>query len=563
MNLEPMKKAIIVFICVLISGSAAFAQFGINTDGSDPNNSAMLDVKSSVKGVLIPRMTIAERNAIPNPANGLMVYCTDCGLDGSLSIYSNTSWKTFAPCNNTPPTAGTHIPANSSIIWNWNSIADALGYRWNTTNNYSTATDVGLATSYTQTNLLCGTPYTLYVWAYNSCGVSPSAVLTQSTTGTITPPTSGTHVPACTSIIWNWNPVAGATGYKWSTVNDYQNAIPMGTATSKTENGLVYNNAYTRYVWAFNSCGVSAPTILTGSTLPGPNTPVAATHTSTYTTITWKWYKVSPGLDVHYKWNTTNDYSTAIDLLHDTTYTETGLTCNNSYTRYVWCYNLCGPSVVATLTQSTAACFVCGTSITVNHVTTGGVAPVNKTVTYGTVTNVPGVETKCWITSNLGSDHQATSATDATEPSAGWYWQFNRKQGYKHDGSTRTPNSTWITDINENLDWQPANDPCALELGNGWHLPTSAEWTAVITAGSGWQTYTQAWASPLKMHCAGRIVASTGGIGQRGSYGFYWDSNQNATINNYGNYMYFLSTACMVNENFLKAYGFTLRCIRD
>ena len=85
--------------------------------------------------------------------------------------------------------------------------------------------------------------------------------------------------------------------------------------------------------------------------------------------------------------------------------------------------------------------------LTVNHVA-GTVAPVTKTASYGTVlTSITGAS-KCWITQNLGADHQATSATDATEPSAGWYWQFNRLQGYKNDGVTLSP--TWtITTISE------------------------------------------------------------------------------------------------------------------
>ena len=63
----------------------------------------------------------------------------------------------------------------------------------------------------------------------------------------------------------------------------------------------------------------------------------------------------------------------------------------------------------------------CGDNLTVNHLVTNGVAPVDKTVTYGTVTGIPGEPTKCWITSNLGSDHQANAVDDATEESAGWY----------------------------------------------------------------------------------------------------------------------------------------------
>ena len=58
-----------------------------------------------------------------------------------------------------------------------------------------------------------------------------------------------------------------------------------------------------------------------------------------------------------------------------------------------------------------------------------------------------------------------TLVNDATEASAGWYWQFNLKQGFKHDGSSRTPYTTWINSINENTDWNSANDPCVIELG--------------------------------------------------------------------------------------------------
>lgn len=55
------------------------AQVSINTDGTDPDNSAMLDVQSTDKGMLIPRMTTAQRTAIATAA-GLMVFdnTTDC-----------------------------------------------------------------------------------------------------------------------------------------------------------------------------------------------------------------------------------------------------------------------------------------------------------------------------------------------------------------------------------------------------------------------------------------------------------------------------------------------------
>lgn len=66
---------------------------GINTDGSAPDNSAMLDIKSNNKGLLIPRMTLSERNNIQNPAEGLFIFQTD--NTPGFYYYYNSEWKGF------------------------------------------------------------------------------------------------------------------------------------------------------------------------------------------------------------------------------------------------------------------------------------------------------------------------------------------------------------------------------------------------------------------------------------------------------------------------------------
>jgi hypothetical protein len=562
MNHITMKKAFIFLLVILTSGSSVFAQFGISTDSSFvPNNSAMLDVSSQNKGILIPRMTFAERDAISNPADGLMIYCTNCGTNGSLSIYSNNAWRTFAPCSNTTPTSGTHIPANTSIIWNWSSVPDAIGYKWSTSANGTNFIDMQGSTSKTETGLICGTQYTRYVWAYNSCGVSTPLVMTQSTLGTTAPPVAGTHVPGFSSIIWNWVSVTGAEGYKWNTTNNYSEAVDLGTSTSYTESNLNCATAYTRYVWTYSSCGVSQPVILTSNTLPAPLPPSAGTHVPTYTTIVWNWNTVEGAAG--YKWNTSDNYSTATDMGTATTNTETNLVCGTNYTRYVWAYNTCGSSTSGILTQATSACYICGDPITINHLASGGVAPVDKTVTYETVTNVPGEPTKCWIARNLGASNQATAVSDATEAAAGWYWQFNRKQGYKHDGTTRTPNTTWITSINEALSWQAVNDPCTLELGNGWRVPTNTEWTNVDgTSGGNWTNWYGPYQSLLIIHAAGAISTS-GNLQYRGSNGFYWSSVNTTGLNTMAYQFVFTSTSSMVTNNGAKAQANSIRCIKN
>ncbi|MCK4568926.1 MAG: hypothetical protein KAT76_01475 [Bacteroidales bacterium] len=65
----------------------------INTSGVSPDNSAMLDISSTEKGVLFPRMTSVQRNAIVNPAVGLIIYQTD-NVPG-LYYYDATSWKSL------------------------------------------------------------------------------------------------------------------------------------------------------------------------------------------------------------------------------------------------------------------------------------------------------------------------------------------------------------------------------------------------------------------------------------------------------------------------------------
>ena len=76
------------FQCSIIG----YGQVGINSDGSQPDASAMLDIKSTTQGVLIPRMTTTQRTTISSAATGLMVYDTELK---SLMIYDGTNWITI------------------------------------------------------------------------------------------------------------------------------------------------------------------------------------------------------------------------------------------------------------------------------------------------------------------------------------------------------------------------------------------------------------------------------------------------------------------------------------
>lgn len=70
--------------------SIANAQVGIGTANPDPTS--LLDLESNSKGLLIPRMTSLQRDAIVEPADGLQIYNT---TNNTLDVFSAGAWKSF------------------------------------------------------------------------------------------------------------------------------------------------------------------------------------------------------------------------------------------------------------------------------------------------------------------------------------------------------------------------------------------------------------------------------------------------------------------------------------
>ncbi|MCH8554283.1 MAG: hypothetical protein LAT76_03935 [Schleiferiaceae bacterium] len=213
--------------------------------------------------------------------------------------------------------------------------------------------------------------------------------------------------------------------------------------------------------------------------------------------------------------------------------------------------------------------FTCGDSI--SHGFVLGVTPDNTTAfqtrSYATVqagwTGAGGG--KCWTKMNLGATNAATTATATTAATAGWYFQFNRAQGYDHDGTNRTPNTAWINPINENTDWTPAADPCTQLLGAYWRIPTQAEWNAFLnastaTGGVGAGDLTDAFSSTLELHAGGNLSGGDGSSQNRGSQATFWSSGQNSN-NTAGSFRF--STIGSFPVNATKNFAYPVRCIRD
>jgi len=82
------KKLIILLLLAMSLTLTVNAQVGVGT--ASPNSSSMLDVTSTTKDLLTPRMTATQRTAISSPATGLIVYQTD-GIAG-FYYYTGAAW---------------------------------------------------------------------------------------------------------------------------------------------------------------------------------------------------------------------------------------------------------------------------------------------------------------------------------------------------------------------------------------------------------------------------------------------------------------------------------------
>jgi len=92
------NKALPIIISFILSFQLSNAQQVIVTDDAgytSPASGAMLDVKSSTKGFIVPRMTTAQRTTLGNttPVNGVVVYDTDLK---SFWYWETSEWKQIA-----------------------------------------------------------------------------------------------------------------------------------------------------------------------------------------------------------------------------------------------------------------------------------------------------------------------------------------------------------------------------------------------------------------------------------------------------------------------------------
>jgi hypothetical protein len=452
-----MKKTFIT-ITLLIS-VLSFSQIGIGT--ITPDVSAMLDITSTSKGLLPPRLTYKQKTAIVSPATGLLIWCSNCGTNGGMQIYNGTSWKNMAVNNSagaTPsaplnPVATAGI-AQASIAFTTpalNGGNSITGYT--VTSSPGGFTSSGATSPLIVTGLTAGIPYTFTVVATNSLGNSVASVASNA----VSPVT----VPGAPR-----NPVA--------TPGNVQSSIAF---TEPLSNGgsTITSYTVTSSPGTLTKTGTTSPIVITGLT-PG------TTYTFTVKANNAAGSSVASNATADIVTTAASGYATCDGTRH------TDIVEITSSTGKKWMdRNLGATRVAASATDYMA--FGClyqwGRS-------NDGHASIN------------------WTASNSGTPVNGSTTTLADTDTPGDALFII---------STLSP-FDWISN-NNNLRWQAGsqvNNPCP----NGFHVPTDAEITNEITYNS-INNYTTAFSSIFKFVLPGYRSKDNAGI-IAGTNGYYWSS---------------------------------------
>jgi len=108
-----MKKALTILFFLAFTITSMAQNVGIGT--TTPAASAQLDVSSTSKGFLPPRMTTAQRKAIASPAGGLLVYQTD--YPSGFYYFKGDVWTLLSETNSYPN--GTATPVLTVCCQSW------------------------------------------------------------------------------------------------------------------------------------------------------------------------------------------------------------------------------------------------------------------------------------------------------------------------------------------------------------------------------------------------------------------------------------------------------------
>ncbi len=516
-----MKKIHNLILTSLLTISfLGYSQLGIGTNA--PEKAAILELKTTTKGFLLPRMLKVERDAIPSPIpEGLVIYCTDCATK-SFSFYNGTEWINISS-SATPISgleiescviAGTFMQGNGSISRNLmvtykqNHLASIGLLTFDTSN--VTLSGVGAL------GLAVGSPSPAN-YTFNSINETTTVTYpifgTPTTLGTVTADIDYASLAQCTS----------------------QTTVDSGTVTLDLSDAI---------------------DIVSYAGTPG-------TINNTTNTINYSIpYTGGTGINSITFENTTSDGAT-ISIASASISNASG-TLNVSLTASP-SYNV----PVQSIGSNTALFSI---NVLVNGTFTGSIA-VNAIGIPTTVMST-GSGTLTFMAHNLGADYSLAPDVPIQDIH-GNYYQWGTLAPVADTSTPATAISGWNTTPTLPGDWttasKTANDPCP----SGFRVPTAEQWIEVVannirtTSGGAWSNdgsfdkavhFTNG-SNKLTLPAAGNRHKDDGTLNDRGGLGLYWSSNSGNAY--YSKTYEFDSSLDTPETNYNRLHGLSVRCVLE
>jgi uncharacterized protein (TIGR02145 family) len=272
------KNNITTLIFMMFCSLASMAQVGIGT--TTPNSNAALDVVSTSQGMLYPRMTTAQRNAIASPATGLTIFNTDVNyIQTNTSATSTANWVKWAAVD--PSSNGTAIVS----VYTCNTSSAGIlkvGTPVSGVTQTITAT-VGTAGTY---NISTTTANGVTFAGSGTFAGTGARDIVLTATGTTTAKGSNTYTlnttPNC-----NFSRYASITGCYANVGGTFKDFLCYNLGVTGTQDPLTYqsgNNNGTLYQWGRQTDGHE---VRTSTTQAGPVAAPVANRFITVSNVDW------------------------------------------------------------------------------------------------------------------------------------------------------------------------------------------------------------------------------------------------------------------------------------
>jgi hypothetical protein len=277
-----MKKISTLIILILLLSAKSYAQgVAVNTDGSTADASALLDIKSTAKGVLVPRMAQSDRNLITSPATGLMIYQTDNipGFYYNAGTPGTPNWTSLKLANGS---------ATGQIYLTGGSPFSPQAPQTVTGDVTISSTAVTQLANVTTANIV-GSATRIPILSIDSKGRITSASEVAASNGLPTATSAGQIlITGSSPFLPAYQSVSGDVTLAASGVTSYNNIVPIakgGTGTGTTPSLVAGSNVTITGAWPNQTINASA----SGGSFPSITTaPAALTSivtTSAYQTM--------------------------------------------------------------------------------------------------------------------------------------------------------------------------------------------------------------------------------------------------------------------------------------